>query len=51
MTIITVFRAAFHPLRAAEKRSGFGSEAGVHCTAPASICFAGQAVRAKAELS
>lgn len=42
------FPAALHSLRAAEKLSGFGSEVGVHCTAPASS--AGQAVRATAEL-
>jgi hypothetical protein len=47
---IAVFLAALHSLRAAEKLSSFGSEAGVHCTAPASICFAGQAVRTMAEL-
>jgi hypothetical protein len=46
---IPVFPAALHSLRAAEKLSGFGSEAGVHCTAPASIGFAGQSGRAMAE--
>src|SRR6266478_4238266 len=46
---IPVFPAALHSLRAAEKLSGFGSEAGAPCTAPASI-RAGQAVRALAEL-
>ncbi len=45
---ITVFPAALHLLRAAEKLSGFGSEAGAPCAAPASS--AGQAVRATAEL-
>jgi hypothetical protein len=48
LMFIPVFPAALHPLRVAEKLSGFGLEAGVHCTAPASIC-AGQAVRALAE--
>ncbi len=46
---IPVFPAALHSLRAAEKLSGFGSEAGAPCTAPASS-LAGQAVRAMAEL-
>jgi hypothetical protein len=46
---IPVFLAALHSLRVAEKLSGFGFEAGVHCTAPVSVCF-GQAVRALAEL-
>jgi hypothetical protein len=46
---IPVFPAALHSLRAAEKLSDFGSEAGAHCTAPASA-WAGQAVRAMAEL-
>ena len=46
---IPVFPAALHSLRAAEKLSGFGSEAGAPCTAAASIC-AGQVVRALAEL-
>jgi hypothetical protein len=45
---IPVFPAALHSLRAAEKLSGFGSEVGGRCTAPASS--AGQAVRATAEL-
>jgi len=47
---IPVFPGALHSLRAAEKLSGVGSEAGVQCAAPASICFAGQAVRTMAEL-
>jgi hypothetical protein len=42
------FRPPFTPLRAVEKLSGFGSEVGARCTAPASS--AGQAVRATAEL-
>ena len=50
LIFIPVFPAALHSLRAVEKLSGFGFEAGVPCTAPASICFAGQAVRAMAEL-
>src|SRR5208282_2269133 len=45
---IPVFPAALHSLRAAEKLSGFGSEVGGRCTAPASP--AGQAARATAEL-
>ena len=49
LIFIPVFPAALHSLRAVEKLSGFGSEAGVHCTAPASS-WAGQAVRAMAEL-
>ena len=49
LIFIPVFPAALHSLRAVEKLSGFGSEAGVHCTAPASS-WAGQAVRALAEL-
>ena len=47
--LIPVFPAALHSLRAAEKLSGFGSEASAPCTAPASA-WAGQAVRAMAEL-
>jgi hypothetical protein len=45
---IPVFPAALHSLRAVEKLSGFGSEVGAPCTAPASS--AGKAVRAMAEL-
>lgn len=47
---IPVFPAALHSLRATEKLSGFGSEVSAPCIAPASICFAGQAVRAMAAL-
>lgn len=47
--VIAVFRAAPHSLRAVEKLSGFGSETGAPCRAPASSWFAGQAVRAMAE--